>query len=62
MAKTRLKEIYLKDIIPALMEKFQYKSVMQVPKVLKISVNKGIGAAVADNADALATVTLQNLR
>jgi len=48
MAKTRLKEIYLKDIVPALMEKFQYKSIMQVPKVLKISINKGIGAAVAD--------------
>ncbi|MCK5372072.1 MAG: 50S ribosomal protein L5, partial [Cyclobacteriaceae bacterium] len=29
-------------------EKFQYKSVMQVPKVLKISINKGIGAGVAD--------------
>jgi large subunit ribosomal protein L5 len=30
------------------MEKFQYKSIMQVPKITKISINKGIGAAVAD--------------
>lgn len=48
MAQSRLKDKYLEEIVPALMEKFQYKSVMQVPKLLKISVNKGIGAAVAD--------------
>jgi large subunit ribosomal protein L5 len=48
MATPRLKEKYLKEIVPALKEKFQYKSVMQVPKIEKISINKGIGAAVAD--------------
>jgi large subunit ribosomal protein L5 len=48
MANPRLKEKYNKEIVPALKEKFQYKSVMQVPKVLKISINKGIGAGVAD--------------
>jgi large subunit ribosomal protein L5 len=48
MATPRLKEKYVKEIIPALKEKFQYKSVMQVPKIEKICVNKGIGAAVAD--------------
>jgi large subunit ribosomal protein L5 len=48
MATPRLKEKYKAEIVPALKEKFQYKSVMQVPKLLKISVNKGIGAAVAD--------------
>ena len=48
MANPSLKEKYRKEIIPALKEKFQYKSVMQVPKVLKISINKGIGAGVAD--------------
>ena len=48
MSNPRLKEKYSKEIIPALKEKFQFKSVMQVPKVLKISVNKGIGAGVAD--------------
>ncbi len=48
MAKPILKEKYEKEIVPALMEKFHYKSVMQVPKILKIAVNKGIGSAVAD--------------
>lgn len=48
MATPRLKEKYLNEIVPALKEKFQYKSVMQVPKIEKISINKGIGAAVAD--------------
>lgn len=48
MAKTRLKEKYQNDVVPALREKFQYKSVMQVPKISKIAINKGIGAAVAD--------------
>lgn len=48
MANPRLKDKYTKEIVPALKEKFQYKSVMQVPKLKKISVNKGIGAAVAD--------------
>ncbi len=48
MATPRLKEKYLKEIIPGLKEKFQYKSIMQVPKIEKICINKGIGAAVAD--------------
>ena len=48
MAAPRLKDKYKSEIVPALKDKFQYKSVMQVPKLKKISVNKGIGAAVAD--------------
>ncbi len=48
MANPRLKEKYQKEIVPALKEKFAYKSIMQVPKLTKISINKGIGAAVAD--------------
>lgn len=48
MANPRIKEKYLNDIVPALKEKFQYTSIMQVPKLTKIVVNKGIGAAVAD--------------
>jgi len=48
MANPRKKEMYLKDVVPALKEKFQYSSVMQVPKLSKIVLNKGIGAAVAD--------------
>lgn len=48
MATPRLKEKYLGEIVPALKDKFQYKSVMQVPRIEKISINKGIGAAVTD--------------
>ena len=48
MVTPRLKEKYKKEISSALKEKFQYKSVMQVPKLVKISLNKGIGDAVAD--------------
>ncbi|HNV28817.1 MAG TPA: 50S ribosomal protein L5 [Cyclobacteriaceae bacterium] len=48
MATPRLKEKYLKEIVPGLKQKFQYKSVMQVPKIEKICINKGVGAAVAD--------------
>lgn len=40
--------MYINDVVPALKEKFEYTSVMQVPKVTKVVVNKGIGAAVAD--------------
>ncbi len=48
MASPRLKDKYVKEIAPMLKSKFQYKSIMQVPKVTKIIINKGIGAAVAD--------------
>ncbi|WP_153125742.1 50S ribosomal protein L5 [Peribacillus tepidiphilus] len=48
----RLKEKYTKEIVPALMSKFGYKSVMQAPKIEKIVVNMGVGDAVA-NAKAL---------
>ncbi len=48
MATPRLKEKYDNEVIDQLREKFQFKSVMQVPKLLKIVVNKGIGAAVSD--------------
>ena len=48
MAIPRLKNKYISEIIPLLKEKFQYKTVMQVPKVVKISINRGIGDAVSD--------------
>lgn len=48
MSNPRIKEKYLKEVVPALMEKFQYKSIMQVPKIAKVAINKGIGAATAD--------------
>ncbi len=48
MANPRLKDKFLQEIVPALKDRFQYKSVMQVPKLTKVVINKGIGAAVAD--------------
>ena len=41
----RLKEVYLKEVAPALMEEFKYKSVMQIPRFDKIVVNCGAGEA-----------------
>lgn len=41
----RLKELYTNDVAPALMKKFNYKSVMQIPKLDKIVVNVGCGEA-----------------
>ena len=46
--KTRLADVYKKDIVPNLMKKFGYKSIMQVPHLHKIVVNMGVGDAVAD--------------
>lgn len=43
-----LKTKYKKDVIPALMKEFNYKSIMQVPKLEKIVINQGVGQAIAD--------------
>jgi large subunit ribosomal protein L5 len=48
MARPRLKEKYYNEVVPALREKFQYKTAMQVPRLEKICINRGIGRAVAD--------------
>jgi large subunit ribosomal protein L5 len=44
----RLKEIYKKEIVPALIKQFGYKSTMEVPRLKKIVLNTGVGEAVAD--------------
>lgn len=44
----RLKEKYRKEIVPALQEKFGFKSPMRVPKVIKVCLNQGVNGAVAD--------------
>lgn len=44
----RLREQYKSEIVPALMKEFNYTSVMQVPRLVKISLNQGIGAALTD--------------
>ncbi|MEP6616527.1 MAG: 50S ribosomal protein L5 [Ginsengibacter sp.] len=44
----RLVDKYRKEVIPALMKKFSYKTVMQAPKLTKICLNRGVNGAVAD--------------
>ncbi|XKQ12359.1 50S ribosomal protein L5 [Enterococcus faecalis] len=44
----RLKEKYIKEVTPSLVEKFNYSSVMQTPKVDKIVINMGVGDAVSN--------------
>ncbi len=51
----RMKEIYTNEIAPALMKKFEYKSVMQIPKLDKIVINVGVGEA-RENAKAIDAV------
>jgi large subunit ribosomal protein L5 len=48
MSEPRLFIKYKEEIVPSLTEKFNYTSVMQVPRIEKIAINKGIGAAVSD--------------
>ena len=61
----RLQTKYHTEVIPALMKKFSYSSVMQVPKITKICLNRGVNGAVADKKlidiaiDELTTVTGQ---
>lgn len=49
---TGLKEKYEKDVVPKLVEQFQYTNVHQVPKLVKVTVNRGLGEA-AQNAKSL---------
>jgi large subunit ribosomal protein L5 len=44
----RLADKYSKEVVPALMKKFGYKTVMQAPKLTKICLNRGVNGAVAD--------------
>jgi large subunit ribosomal protein L5 len=50
--KPRLHQRYLRDVVPALVKDFEYRNPMQVPRVAKVSVNVGVGEAIA-NAKAL---------
>ena len=45
---SRLKEHYLQVVVPQLLERFGYKSVMQVPRLTKITLNMGVGESVSD--------------
>ena len=50
--KSRVKEKYEKEVVPYLMKKFGYKSVMQCPKLVKIVINTGLGD-IKDNAKSI---------
>ena len=52
---SRIKELYVNEIAPALMKKFEYKSVMQIPKLDKIVINVGCGEA-KENSKAIDSV------
>ena len=51
----RIKELYTNEIAPALMKKFEYKSVMQIPKLDKVVINVGVGDA-KENSKAIDAV------
>jgi large subunit ribosomal protein L5 len=61
----RLADKYTKEVVPALMKKFGYKTIMQAPKLTKICLNRGVNGAVADKklvdiaVDELTTITGQ---
>ncbi len=46
--ENRLKKHYQEKVVPALMEEFGYKNVMQVPRLTKIALSQGVGAGVSD--------------
>lgn len=55
----RLADRYKKEVVPALMKRFSYKSVMQVPRLEKICLNRGVNGAVSDKK--LIDITLDEL-
>lgn len=46
--RPRLRKKYSEEVVPALMEQFQYTNKMQVPRLLKICLNQGLGTAITD--------------
>lgn len=48
MAKARLQEFYKNEVVPSLVARFGYKSVMEVPRIQKITLNMGVGEAMSD--------------
>jgi len=43
-----MREKYLKEVVPGLQKEFKYKSSMQVPRLVKLALNQGLGSAVGD--------------
>jgi large subunit ribosomal protein L5 len=59
--KPRLEEYYREHVVPALMEKFNYKSIMQVPRLQKITLNMGIGSATQDQKELQSAISEMEL-
>jgi large subunit ribosomal protein L5 len=65
MARARLKQRYHEEILPSLMQRFGYSTPMQAPRIVKVTVNMGVGDAKQDSrvleaaTDQLATITGQ---
>ena len=57
---SRLKDMYKDEIVDAMIKKFGYKNIMEVPKIDKIVLNMGVGEA-KDNAKVLESAVLLNL-
>ena len=53
---SRLKDLYVNEVAPALMQKYTYKSSMQIPKIDKIVINVGTGGDERDNAKAMEAI------
>lgn len=45
---SRMKEIYKSEVVPKMQEQFAYKSVMEIPRITKITLNMGVGEAIQD--------------
>ena len=57
MSTNRMREFYNKEVVPAMIKKFSYKNVMEVPKIEKIVINMGVGEA-KDNPKVLESCLL----
>ena len=53
---SRLRDLYVNEVAPALMKKFEYKSPMQIPKIEKVVINVGTGGEERDNAKAMEAI------
>lgn len=53
---SRLRDLYVNEVAPALMKKFAYKSPMQIPKIEKVVINVGTGGEERDNAKAMEAI------
>lgn len=57
----RMQTLYRETVVPALMKKFNYKSAMQVPRLVKISINMGVGKAAEDSKVLQSAITEMEL-